>query len=336
MTAANRRSGRNMQRRNSLETVRYASGHHPALWFERFAPSTGGARFTDEERETFVHEMCGLGAPAGYDELFESWKAALAEAGATSREYRTSRSSSLAANLGSASLLENGIALHPLYGVPYLSGRALKGLASRFARQHLGDAWKRDSESLTTLFGTMTAAGHVEFLDSLAIPQQGSWFRREVMTPHHSAYYTAGRTAPSDRDSPVPIRFLTVKARFLVSVVGPQEWREAAFKILTNAFREEGAGGKTKFAGYGRLEPVVDHLNEPPATWQNVRLTYTRAGGNMVRCTHEGVTASERIGKIQFTDPALLETLKQLGSVDGVTVTVIRDGSKNRIITVGR
>lgn len=325
-----------MQRRNSLEIVRCASGHHPALWFERFAPSTGGARFTDEQREAFVREMCKLGAPAGYDEFFEAWKGSLAEVGATSREYKTGRGSSLAANLGGASLLENGIALHPLYGVPYLSGRALKGLASGFARQKLGEGWKRGSESWTTLFGTMTGAGHVEFLDSLAIPQQGSWFRREIMTPHHSAYYTAGQTAPSDRDSPVPVRFLTVKAHFLVSVVGPDKWREAAFEILTHAFREEGAGGKTKFAGYGRLEPVVEHVNEQPTTWENVKLTYARAGGNLVRCTHEGVTASERIGKIQFTDTALADALRQSGSVDGVTVTVVRDGQKFRITTASK
>ncbi len=326
-----------MQRRSIFEALSFDATYHPSLWFDRFAPSTGGEKFSDTERDTFIGQMCALRSPAHYEEIFRSWREDVEDAGALAREYKTVSSTSIAANLGGASLLENGIALHSLYGVPYLSGRSLKGLASRFARNHLGDQWKRGTESATTLFGSADAASYVTFLDSLALPQPGSYFRREVMTPHHSPYYGTGRDAPTDRDKPIPIHFLTVRARFLICVVGPDQWREAAFDILTMALKEEGIGGKTKLGAYGRLEPVSrnDEANVP-TEWLDAQLSYEPHGGNKVRCTREGMKASARLKEIDFGDDMLKEQLQKTRKLVGVTITVIAVGKVLQITAVRR
>jgi CRISPR-associated protein Cmr6 len=326
-----------MQRRSRLEAQRFDAEAHPSLWFDRFAPSTGGVKLSDVQREEFLKDqMMRLRPPPGYEALFQTWQAGVEAAGAEGRKYETVRGTSVAANLGGASLLENGIPLHPLYGVPYLSGRSLKGLASRFARNQLGERWKRDTDSFITLFGDQSAAGYVTFLDSLALPQTGSYFRREVMTPHHPEYYGTGRDAPTDRDSPIPIHFLTVRARFLVCILGPDPWRKAAFEVLTMALKEEGIGGKTKLGAYGRLAPVRQPAAAAaPPEWRNATVTFNPAG-NWVRCTQGEIEASSRLRDIAFEDEQLRRDLRAEGRLAGVTVRVAPEGRQLRIISITR
>jgi CRISPR-associated protein Cmr6 len=326
-----------MQRRRSLEMQRFDTEVHPSLWFDRFAPSTGGAKLSDVQKESFLTEqMMRLHTPPGYEELFQAWRAGVEDAGAEGREYETPRGTSVAANLGGASLLENGIPLHPLYGVPYLSGRSLKGLASRFARNQLGERWKRGTDSFATLFGDQSAAGYVTFLDSLAKPQTSSYFRREVMTPHHSDYYDTGRKAPTDRDSPIPLHFLTVRARFLICILGPDQWRNAAFDVLTLALKEEGIGGKTKLGAYGRLAPVRQQAATPaPMEWANATVTYNRAG-DKAHCTRESWKASARLRDIAFADEQVRRDLRAAGTLAGVTVKLAPEGRGLRIVSITR
>ena len=78
------------------------------------------------------------------------------------------------------------------------------------------------------------------------------------MTPHHAKYYM-GAEAPTDRDDPNPVMYLSVAGAFDVAVeceVPTEEgsrWGDLALRLLTEALAHSGAGGKTS-SGYGRLD----------------------------------------------------------------------------------
>ncbi|RMH34894.1 MAG: type III-B CRISPR module RAMP protein Cmr6, partial [Gammaproteobacteria bacterium] len=172
----------------------------------------------------------------------------------------------LAINLGTESVLETSIALHHTYGVPYIPGSALKGLAASFAHQHLdGDEWRKESGwAHKELFGTTEQAGCVTFFDALYRPpeyfQQGkpiTPLRPDIITVHHPEYYRGEDTPPSDWDSPTPIPFLTATGKYLFAISGPEEWVNVTFDILEHALEAKGIGAKTS-SGYGRMSFVDD------------------------------------------------------------------------------
>lgn len=169
--------------------------------------------------------------------------------------------------LGAESVLENSIALHRTYGVPYIPGSALKGLASSYAHQRL-EAWDKKSEAHKTMFGDADEAGFLVFYD--ALPVSGKWsLHPDVMTVHHQDYYRGtkveGKLAPpADWDSPTPIPFISASGTFLIAIGGPEAWVNAAFEILRCALKEYGIGAKTS-SGYGRLELAVGEDAEAPS-----------------------------------------------------------------------
>ncbi len=91
-----------------------------------------------------------------------------------------------------ASITDGSILLHHTYGVPYVPGSGLKGIARAWMRQThpavMGEAGKnkrsdaRDSDMVRALFGKIpretdgvearAEAGAVEFLDALWIPEK--------------------------------------------------------------------------------------------------------------------------------------------------------------------
>ncbi|WP_025721216.1 MULTISPECIES: type III-B CRISPR module RAMP protein Cmr6 [unclassified Paenibacillus] len=181
---------------------------------------------------------------------------------------------SLVIGHGGDSVLETGLALHRIYGVPYLPGTALKGVASHYAHRQLGDqhpALKRAGADYDILFGTQTSAGCIQFHDALPTPETVcTALKQDVLTPHHQDYNgiivepyhkDIEYEAPRDDDSPVPISFLSASAHFriILTCEGEQEqamkWLSLAKAILLGALRDEGIGGKTN-AGYGRLLEV--------------------------------------------------------------------------------
>lgn len=110
------------------------------------------------------------------------------------------------------------------------------------------------------------SAGLVHFHDALYIPdsvENDRPFSRDVLTVHHKPYYDQrGETWPNDWESPVPIRFVTVRppARFLIVLTGRRgasDWTRLAMRELLAALADWGVGGKTSL-GYGRLVRVDD------------------------------------------------------------------------------
>ncbi|QZA33220.1 type III-B CRISPR module RAMP protein Cmr6 [Hydrogenibacillus sp. N12] len=241
---------------------------NPALWFDKYFLARNGE--DKEARQNHVHRVVLLfnknvsakenkdlesdKIELAYAQFFKRWKEALEERKAMMREAETL--GRLSIHLGAPSVLETSVLFKHPYGIPYIPGRALKGLAARFARLYLGEAWRADRDAYQTLFGTIEAEGMVTFYDALPIPES-VLIHSDVMNVHHSEYYRDGKVPPADWDSPTPIPFISVTGRFLIALEGQPKWVRTAFQILRLAFRYVGVGAKTS-SGYGRLRLILD------------------------------------------------------------------------------
>lgn len=154
--------------------------------------------------------------------------------------------------LGAAHVLETGITLHRLFGLPIIPGSALKGAAKAYAQ--LVEGRTDDDPELVAVFGTTEQAGSVIFFD--AIPLEVPKFQLDIMNPHYPNYYrTQGQNPPADWESPNPVFFLTVTEkpyRFAIAARSEQGNRllDLAEKWLKGALTELGIGAKTS-SDYG-------------------------------------------------------------------------------------
>lgn len=236
---------------------------HAGLWLDKFIASHSGD--TEARRRLTQQVAEGIREPAGYAAFYRRWEESL-----STLKARTSQAKTLGRmviGLGGEAVLETAITLHWTYGMPYIPGSALKGLAASYARR-LGEEWfenKKPTRAYEILFGKTEDAGYVTFFDALYVPGSGHNAGRgscalytDVITVHHPMYFQGGVAAPADWDSPKPVPFLSATGRYLIAVAsdtGWESWRDAAFEILKQALAEEGIGAKTS-SGYGRMEFV--------------------------------------------------------------------------------
>lgn len=253
-----------MSRRDVLGKVKWPPAHtmHRGLLLDKYLPSSH--KDDTESKRDLVRRVAESGEPQGYAEFFARYRRALEAMRAEFRQAETR--GRLVVGLGGEGVLETSITLHRTYGVPYIPGSALKGLASRYAHLYLeGEAWRRNlaefqrGEAQATLFGTTLEQGLIVFFDALPLP--GKWqLHPDILNPHHQGYNAGGEAPPADWDSPVPVPFLSTTGTFLlalapapgVSLEEARPWLEAAWTILGWALREEGIGAKTS-SGYGRM-----------------------------------------------------------------------------------
>lgn len=263
-------------RRNRIEgavPVRFNS--HAGLWFDKYLKEQADS--TLEPYAEHIMQVAQIREPAAYRLFFERWKAELQKMGVHLQEAKVV--ARLAAGLGGASVIENGLTLHHTYGVPFIPGSSLKGTTRAYAAANLEGPWgvgkddkgnKIYGDAFRTLFGGQALpsskndseadkerkkarVGIAVFYDALPVP--GAFhIHNEVMTVHHREYYQDGKQAPADWDSPTPIPFPSVSGRFLIAVHAPDapEWAVSAMGILQMALEEYGVGGKTS-SGFGRL-----------------------------------------------------------------------------------
>ncbi|RTI48159.1 type III-B CRISPR module RAMP protein Cmr6 [Thermus scotoductus] len=261
-----------MGRRLALDRVRFPGGNtHLGLWLDKFLKSSD--KDDTESKQALIREVAGKREPEEYKAFFQRYREALEAVGA---ELRTAHTlGRLVVGLGGEGVLETSITLHRTYGVPYIPGSALKGLASRFAHLYLeGEAWRRNlrefkrGNAQEALFGTTEEQGMVVFFD--ALPEPGTWeLRPDILNPHHQAYNAGGQAPPADWDSPIPVPFLSATGTFLLALapapgVDPgaaRPWLDAAWQILSWALKEEGVGAKTS-SGYGRMNLVGSSSKE--------------------------------------------------------------------------
>lgn len=251
-------------------SIRTEKGTHAGLWLDK------GIRDQDrtqtENKSRLIKEVAAIPLPEAYIQFYTRWEQTLtcSGVGRPNKRYATAQGR-LIVGLGAESVLETSIALHRTYGVPYIPGSALKGLAASYARQRLGSDWCKESEAYQTAFGHTEDAGYITFFDALYVPgakpEQPALFP-DVLTVHHPAYYrNQGKATPSDWDSPTPIPFLSASGTYLIVLAAPelrpdqQHWITTIFEILGHALKEKGIGAKTS-SGYGRM--TLEELPRDP------------------------------------------------------------------------
>jgi CRISPR-associated protein Cmr6 len=260
------------KRQSLVPFKRPAQTTHPGLWLDRFICNQGERAKCADERDDpkkrtpktrLVEEVAEIPVWQEYKQFFDRWRESLV--GRKARIGEAETLGRMVVGLGGEGVLETAITLHRTYGVPYIPGSALKGLAASYARRGLGADWRPDApngRAYHVVFGQTEDAGYVTFYDALYVPGSGHNAGRghralyaDVLTVHHPLYYRGEDSAPADWDSPTPISLLSATGKYLVGLAaepGWEKWRDAAFEILKLALSEEGVGAKTS-SGYGRM-----------------------------------------------------------------------------------
>ena len=191
---------------------------------------------------------------------------------AISKRFRTV--STLIAGLGSSNVLETGLALNPTYGMPMIPASSIKGITAHYCSQVFGadnqdyrgpdhDNKQEGGKIYEILFGKVypndeQEAGLLQFYDAWLIPESvNNAFADDVMTPHHSDYYSGKSKLPTDFDDPNPVMFLSVNGTFEFWIgCNYPEWSDFGIKIMEEALKNYGIGGKIS-SGYGKMESVL-------------------------------------------------------------------------------
>lgn len=260
-----------------LRDRREKQGRHPGLLLQRYLceNATGDGENPEEKRAIM---SAAINAASHQEVLdlyrcaFDRWKASLPKEPSPIELVTQGR---LIVGLGSENVLETGIRLHHTYGMPIIPGSALKGLAAHYCDQALGPSDERFRKSglyHQLLFGKTDDSGCIVFHDAWYVPgSEKEPLKLDVMTPHHSRWNKVENPEPpTDFDSPIPVPFLSVAGKFLISVAwhGPEHkdsiaWTKLAMDILRNALFNWGVGGKTS-SGYGIFDEdqwEIDHKN---------------------------------------------------------------------------
>ncbi len=165
--------------------------------------------------------------------------------------------------LGAAHVLETGITLHRIFGLPIIPASGLKGAARAYAQLIEGKS-ENDPEFIA-IFGTTDQAGKIVFLD--AVPIEAPKFELDIMNPHYPDYYReGGKKSPSDWQSPNPVFFLTVSGTpYLFAIAVRTKDAVNLLPIterwLRGALTELGIGAKTS-ADYGYWE-IASSCRQP-------------------------------------------------------------------------
>ncbi|MDW8305410.1 MAG: type III-B CRISPR module RAMP protein Cmr6 [Acidobacteriota bacterium] len=249
------------RRRQILSEIGFEDEVNASLWFDKFMPDDEGV---DKAKQKLVSEITKVKVPEIYKSKFEQWKMMLKGVGAKTKVLRVDQR--MIIGLGGESVLETSIKLHRVYGVPFIPGSALKGLAASYAHRHLSSGWKRGEKLHNLVFGSQDFAGLVKFYDAMLIPNGDRLpLHKEIMTVHHSEYYGDSGKPPADWDDPVPILFVSASGSYLVALScekGLEKVLDRVFEILALAFEEEGIGAKTSSGyGRGRFEKSEDEVN---------------------------------------------------------------------------
>ena len=223
-------------------------------------------------RSELVREVCKIQVPEIYDSYFNKWQNTFKPQSPITQIRRAKVNGRLIIGLGAESLLETSISLDRTYGVPYIPGSALKGVAASYAHQYMNDDWKKPDKKQAAgkyhriIFGDAAYAGFITFHSGLYIPNSADRDPKsddlplypDIITVHHKDYYQ-GKAAPTDRDDPNPIPFISTTGSFLLTLSVPAElpqlapWLDATWEVIGLALEHLGIGAKTS-SGYGRMK----------------------------------------------------------------------------------
>lgn len=163
-------------------------------------------------------------------------------------KFRLKTAYRLVIGAGYPSFIENGFLFHHVYGIPYIPGETLKGLARAVFILSVAEAIKGETklykieeelseeaegisqqipnkisiilddytienpvETFRKIFGSKKRRGQVIFFDAYPVEFKPSeHFEADIMNSHYGDYYQSGK-APADWLSPNPIHFLALK-----------------------------------------------------------------------------------------------------------------------------
>lgn len=267
-------------RRKHLDglTKPHHHGSNLGLYFNRYAHLLDEKDDKGASQTAFLNALCG----GLDDDALELYRCALtrwrqvAEQDSDTEVFEMETVSPLLCGMGNRNALEIGATfMHP-YGMPYIPGSSIKGVASSYAERVGGDTWRKANaekcdggDASVTLFGGVqrkqSFAAAVDVLDAWWVPddQGRNPFALDILTPHYKNYYAGKDEPPDGTDSPNPVTFLVIKPgeKFLFAVRGQTPLRRLAKTLIRQAFETDGAGGKTR-SGYGRLADILDSIRQ--------------------------------------------------------------------------
>jgi len=186
---------------------------------------------------------------------------------------------SLLTGLGDASVIETSVALHNLFGLPFIRGEALKGAIRALALKKIKHYENHDKEewekAIFKLFGRekdkndtndQGQAGDLIIYDSWWDPNSPnkSPLTLEVETVHHKKYYDSkGYVEATDFDDPVPITQIAITGNFDIYIdfierydcLQKTRYANFVFDLMTLALSKVGLGARVN-VGYGRLSNI--------------------------------------------------------------------------------
>ena len=193
---------------------------HTGLLLQRYLKNqeTGEGGKSEARKKLFdtVLKVQGQGKALHlYEKCFEEWQNSFFCSDDFSGAAGSAKTNGrMIIGLGTQNVLEAGITLHHLYGMPYLPGGALKGLAAHYCHTVWGswderflnpealpkDASEEAGSFFGTIFGATEDAGIVCFHDALIVPEcleRGAFgIKHDTLTPHHSDYYGGKKPYP--------------------------------------------------------------------------------------------------------------------------------------------
>ncbi|MCA9530200.1 MAG: type III-B CRISPR module RAMP protein Cmr6 [Myxococcales bacterium] len=313
--------------RKQLGRLQVAPSSHVGLWLQSYQSSTHSGE-NNGKHQAATLETAGSRIPAGYQAAFARREATLrghdggTPSGVT-RVYEATVEGRMVVGIGDASVHETSVSLLHTWGVPFIPGSALKGVAAVAAGAY-GDAWRAPSEpgadageSHQQLFGDVGFSGLVTFHDAWWIPPADGKGRvpldLDVMTVHHADYYSGKKDAgPQDWDEPNPVGFISARGTYLFALSGPADWVDLAARFLSEALQHHGVGAKTA-AGYGRMTTLEPRLSEADRRAEAAREQADRArqaaNERLARVSNPDVSPDERtqrvdvLARLQAEDP---------------------------------
>jgi CRISPR-associated protein Cmr6 len=264
--------------RNSFNFI--TADSNLGLVLDRFLPDCDDENNNQgQSKDALFNKALNCKPASFYNLAFSRWKISV-----TGFSQEVAVQGRLISGMGIPSTTEVNIALHHTYGVPWLPGSGLKGLASHYCNTVWGEAdnkFKINQEYHANMFGTSEKSGVLIFHDGWMVPDQ-KMVEMDVVTPHHKDYYEGKKVegtevpAPAtDYDPPGPVPFLSVSRgkKFEVAVECPyygedpeqkeasKKWENLGLDCLLQALKSWGFGGKTN-TGYGRLESTGFHYTK--------------------------------------------------------------------------
>jgi CRISPR-associated protein Cmr6 len=262
----------------SLDVVK-----NPGLFFGKFIPYTLEKKEENENKDKYLQLVIKetkfllqkTKLLKSLHERIEHW---ITNIGNNLEKFEAETSWRLVIGLGASHPQETSMALHHIYGIPYIPGSAIKGVTRHWAVLKFADNNRKDNEKfedaikriaralengndlnievdkitfkdLIEIFGTQKQQGKVIFFD--AYPVGEIKLKIDIMNTHYPKYYSEGQP-PADWQSPVPIKFLTVEdTKFQFYLVSKdKDLLEKSSMLLTEALKYHGIGAKTAL-GYG-------------------------------------------------------------------------------------